>query len=85
MGKKEMEMWVNGGKNEWTSSEQKIVWILSEWVDECPKIADGVNWLVNTMWFILVTMYMVTWYMCTYIRLATWNTMQIILRLQNCP
>ena len=23
------------------------VWIYSEWVDECPKIADGVNEIVN--------------------------------------
>ena len=30
------------------------VWILSEWVDECPKIADGVNELVNIIQFILV-------------------------------
>ena len=41
------------------------VWMLSEWVDECPKIADGVNELVNIMQFILVTMHMITRYMCT--------------------
>ena len=35
------------------------VWILSEWVDECPKIADGVNELVNIIQFILVTMHMI--------------------------
>ena len=79
MGMKEMEMWMNGGTNEWTNSEQKIyyVWILSEWVDECPKIADGMNELVNIMQFILVTAHMNTRYMCTYIFyiwLAMWNT-----------
>ena len=36
------------------------VWILSEWVDECPKIADGVNELVNIIQFILVMMHMIT-------------------------
>ena len=65
------------------------VWILSEWVDECPKIADGVNELVNIMQFILVTMHMITRYMCTYICLRLTGyveyTMQIILCLQNCP
>ena len=44
------------------------VWILSEWVDEwIPKIADGVNELVNIMQFILVMMHMITQYMCTYV------------------
>ena len=50
----EMEMWENEGTNEWTSSEKRYiyiyiyyVWILSEWVNECPKIADGVNELVK--------------------------------------
>ena len=86
-----MEMWVNKGSNEWTSSELKIyyVWILSEWVDECPKIADGVNELVNIMQFILVTTHMITLYMCTYVRLHPTGyveyTVQIILCLQNCP
>ena len=65
------------------------VWILSEWVDECPKIADGVIELVNIMQFILVTMHMITRYMCTYVCLHLTGyveyTMQIILCLQNCP
>ena len=94
MSMKEMEMWVNEGTNEWTSNEQYIyiyinVWILSEWVDECPKIADGVNELVNIMQFILVTMHMITRYMCTYVCLHPTGyveyTMQVILCLQNCP
>ena len=36
MGMKGMEMWVNGGTNEWTSSEQKIyIDIMCEyWVNE---------------------------------------------------
>ena len=34
------------------------LWILSEWVDECPKIADGVNELIDIIQFILVTMHM---------------------------
>ena len=90
MGMKEMEKWMNGGTNEWTSSEQKIYiyygWILSEWVDECPKIADGANELVNIMQFILVTMHMITpsRYMCTYVCLHPTGyveyTMQIILQ-----
>ena len=45
------------------------VWILSEWADECPKIADGANELINMIQFILVTMHMITRYMCTYISL----------------
>ena len=65
------------------------VWILSEWVDECPKIADGVNELVNTMQFIPITTHMKTRYMCTYVCLHPTGyveyTMQIILCLQNCP
>ena len=65
------------------------VWILSEWVDECPKIADGVNELVNIMQFTLVTMHMITQYMCTYVCLHPTSyveyTMQVILCLQNCP
>ena len=65
------------------------VWILSEWVDECPKIADGVNEIVNIMQFILVMMHMITQYMCTYVYLHPTGyveyTMQVILRLQNCP
>ena len=33
MGMKEMEKWMNGGMNEWTSSEQKIyiLWVNIEW------------------------------------------------------
>ena len=93
MSMKEMEMWVNEGTNEWTSNEQYIyiyyVWILSEWVDECPKIADGVNELVNIIQFILVTMHMITQYMRTYVCLHPTGyveyTTQIILCLQNCP
>ena len=65
------------------------VWILSEWVDECPKIADGVNELVNIMQFILVTMHMITRYMCTYVCLHPTGymeyTKQVILCSQNCP
>ena len=56
-------MWVNEGTNEWTSNEQDMyiyyMWILSEWVDECPKIADGVNELVNIIQFILVMTHMI--------------------------
>ena len=34
MGMKEMEKWMNGGTNEWTSSEQKIyiLWVNIEWM-----------------------------------------------------
>ena len=66
-------------------------WILSECIDECPKIADGENELVNIMQFILVTMHMITpsREMCTYVCLHPTGyveyTMQIILSLQNCP
>ena len=90
MSMKEMEMWVNEGTNEWTSNEQNTcIYITCEWVDECPKIADGVNELVNIIQFILVTMHMITQYMCTYVCLHLTGyveyTTQIILCLQNCP
>ena len=91
MGMKEMEMGVNEGRNEQVVNKRYIyyVWILSEWVDECPKIADGVNELVNIIQFILVMMRMVTRYMCTYVCLHPTGYVEyrikIILSSQNCP
>ena len=74
--------WMEERMNEQVVNKRYIYygWILSEWVDECPKIADGANELVNIMQFILVTMHMITpsWYMCTYVCLHPtgyiWNT-----------
>ena len=73
--------WMKERMNEQVMNKIYIyyVWILSEWVDECPKIADGVNELVNIIQFILVMMHMITpsRYMCTYVCLhstVTWNT-----------
>ena len=85
--------WMEEWMNEQVVNKRYIYygWILSEWVDECPKIADGANELVNIMQFILVTMHMITpsRYMCTYVCLHPTGyveyTMQIILSLQNCP
>ena len=75
--------------NEQVMNKIYNVWILREWVDECPKIADGVNELVNIIQFILVTVHMITRYMRTYVCLHPTGyleyTKQIILWLQNCP
>ena len=40
MGMKEMEKWMNGGINEWISSEQKIyIYIMGEyWVNELMNV-----------------------------------------------
>ena len=64
------EMRVNGGANEWTSSEQKIYksCVNIEWMSWwMPLKADGVNELMNIIQFILVMMHIITRYMCTYV------------------
>ena len=78
MGMKKMEMWVNGGTNEWTSSEQKIYIYIScvniEWMSWwMPQNSRWCEWNhIYIIQFILVMTHMITRYMCTYC-------------LQNCP